>query len=161
MKFSHIFIKRPIFAAVLSVLILIVGGLAYVSLPISQFPDVAPPTIEVVAIYPGANAQTLSESVAAPLEKEINGVEDMIYMTSQSSADGRVVLQVAFELGTDLDKAQVQVQNRVAIAEPRLPESVKRLGILPDKNKPNEHSESLQRNCLSLPDGMLPPPPHY
>ncbi|MBG49741.1 MAG: hydrophobe/amphiphile efflux-1 family RND transporter [Pseudozobellia sp.] len=137
MKFSHIFIKRPIFAAVLSVLILIVGGLAYVSLPISQFPDVAPPTIEVVAVYPGANAQTLSESVAAPLEKEINGVEDMIYMTSQSSADGRVVLQVAFKLGTDLDKAQVQVQNRVAIAEPRLPESVKRLGITTKKISPD------------------------
>ncbi|MAZ28659.1 MAG: hydrophobe/amphiphile efflux-1 family RND transporter [Cytophagaceae bacterium] len=137
MKFSHIFIKRPIFAAVLSVLILIVGALAYVSLPISQFPDVAPPTIEVVATYPGANAQTLSESVAAPLEKEINGVEDMIYMTSQSSADGRVVLQVAFKLGTDLDKAQVQVQNRVAIAEPRLPESVKRLGITTKKISPD------------------------
>lgn len=137
MKFSHLFIKRPIFAAVLSVLILIVGGLAYVSLPISQFPDVAPPTIEVVATYPGANAQTLSESVAAPLEKEINGVEDMIYMTSQSSADGRVVLQVAFELGTDLDRAQVQVQNRVAIAEPRLPESVKRLGITTKKISPD------------------------
>ncbi|MEM6378548.1 MAG: efflux RND transporter permease subunit, partial [Bacteroidota bacterium] len=121
MKFSHIFIKRPIFAAVLSILILIVGGLAYVSLPVSQFPDVAPPTIEVVATYPGANAQTLSETVATPLEKEINGVENMIYMTSQSAADGRVTLQVAFELGTDLDKAQVQVQNRVAIAEPRLP----------------------------------------
>lgn len=137
MKFSHIFIKRPIFAAVLSVLILIVGSLAYVSLPISQFPDVAPPTIEVVASYPGANAQTLSESVAAPLEKEINGVEDMIYMTSQSSADGRVVLQVAFKLGTDLDRAQVQVQNRVAIAEPRLPESVRRLGITTKKISPD------------------------
>ena len=129
MKFSQLFIKRPIFAAVLSVLILIVGGLAYVSLPTSQFPDVAPPTIEVVASYPGANAKTLSETVAAPIEKEINGVEDMIYMTSQSSADGRVIVQIAFKLGTDLDKAQVQVQNRVAIAEPRLPESVRRLGV--------------------------------
>ncbi|WP_418498929.1 efflux RND transporter permease subunit [Flagellimonas sp.] len=137
MKFSHIFIKRPIFAAVLSVLILIVGGLAYMSLPTSQFPDVAPPTIEVVAMYPGANAKTLSETVAAPLEKEINGVEDMIYMTSQSSADGRVILQVTFELGTDLDKAQVQVQNRVAIAEPRLPESVRRLGITTKKVSPD------------------------
>src|SRR5690606_25236356 len=116
MKFSHIFIKRPIFSAVLRVLIIIVGGLASVSLPTSQFPDVAPPTIEVVAMYRGANAKTLSEHVAGPLEKEINGVEDMIYMTSQSSADGRVSVQVAFELGTDLDKAQVQVQNRVAIA---------------------------------------------
>ncbi|SFW24197.1 hydrophobe/amphiphile efflux-1 (HAE1) family protein [Sinomicrobium oceani] len=137
MKFSHLFIKRPIFAAVLSVLILIVGGLAYVSLPTSQFPDVAPPTIEVVATYPGANAKTLSETVAAPIEKEVNGVEDMIYMTSQSSADGRVILQIAFELGTDLDKAQVQVQNRVAIAEPRLPESVRRLGITTKKVSPD------------------------
>ncbi len=137
MKFSHIFIKRPIFAAVLSILILIVGGLAYVSLPVSQFPDVAPPTVQVVATYPGANAQTLSETVATPLEQEINGVEGMIYMTSQSSADGRVTLQVAFELGTDLDRAQVQVQNRVAIAEPRLPESVRRLGITTNKVSPD------------------------
>ncbi len=137
MKFSQIFIERPIFSAVLSVLILIVGGLAYVSLPTSQFPDVAPPTIEVVAIYPGANAKTLSSTVAGPLEKEINGVEGLIYMTSQSAADGRVTLQVAFELGTDLDKAQVQVQNRVAIAEPRLPESVRRLGITTKKVSPD------------------------
>lgn len=137
MRFSHIFIKRPIFAAVLSILILIVGGLAYVSLPVSQFPDVAPPTVEVVALYPGANAKTLSETVAAPLEKEINGVEGMLYMTSQSSADGRVVLQIAFELGTDLDRAQVQVQNRVAIAEPRLPESARRLGITTKKISPD------------------------
>ncbi|WP_299216190.1 multidrug efflux RND transporter permease subunit [uncultured Aquimarina sp.] len=137
MKFSHIFIKRPIFAAVLSILILIVGGLAYVSLPVSQFPDVAPPTVQVTATYPGANAQTLSETVATPLEQQINGVEGMIYMTSQSSADGRVTLQVVFELGTDLDRAQVQVQNRVAIAEPRLPESVRRLGIITEKIAPD------------------------
>jgi len=137
MKFSHIFIQRPIFAGVLSVLILIVGALAYVSLPISQFPDVAPPTVEVVAMYPGANARTLSETVAAPLEKEINGVEGMLYMTSQSSADGRVIVQVAFELGTDLDRAQVQVQNRVAIAEPRLPEASRRLGITTKKISPD------------------------
>src|SRR5690606_7861053 len=137
MKFSHLFINRPIFAAVLSILILLVGGLAYFSLPTSQFPDVAPPTIEVTASYPGANAKTLSETVASLLEKEINGVEDMIYMTSQSSADGRVTLQIAFELGTDLDRAQVQVQNRVAIAEPRLPESVRRLGITTKKVSPD------------------------
>ncbi|MFD2825341.1 efflux RND transporter permease subunit [Leeuwenhoekiella polynyae] len=137
MKFSHIFIQRPIFAGVLSVLILIIGALAYLSLPISQFPDVAPPTVEVVAMYPGANARTLSETVAAPLEKEINGVEGMLYMTSQSSADGRVIVQVAFELGTDLDRAQVQVQNRVAIAEPRLPEASRRLGITTKKISPD------------------------
>jgi len=137
MKFSHIFIQRPIFAAVLSILIIIVGALAYISLPVSQFPDVAPPTVQVVAVYPGANAQTLSETVATPLEQEINGVEGMVYMTSQSSADGVVTLQVAFELGTDLDRAQVQVQNRVAIAEPRLPESVRRLGITTNKVSPD------------------------
>src|SRR5690606_2641414 len=137
MKFSHIFIQRPIFAAVLSVLILLVGSLAYFSLPTSQFPDVAPPTIEVTASYPGANAKTLSQTVASPLEKEINGVEDMIYMTSQSSAAGRVIVRIAFEPGTDLDKAQVQVQNRVALAEPRLPESVRRLGITTKKVSPN------------------------
>src|SRR5690606_38053719 len=137
MKFSHIFINRPIFSAVLSALILIVGSLAYLSLPTAQFPNVSPPTIEVVAMYPGANAKTLSTTIAGPLEKEINGVEDMIYMTSQSSADGRVTLQVAFELGTDLDKAQVQVQNRVAIAEPRLPESVRRMGITTKKVSPD------------------------
>lgn len=137
MKFSHIFIKRPIFAAVLSILILIVGGLAYFTLPISQFPDVAPPTVEVVALYPGANAETLSETVAASLEKEINGVEGMMYITSQSSVDGRVVLQIAFEQGTDLDRAQVQVQNRVAIAEPKLPETVRRLGITTKKISPD------------------------
>lgn len=137
MKFSHIFIQRPIFAAVLSILILIVGGLAYVSLPTSQFPDVAPPTIAVVASYPGANAKTLSETVAGPLEKEINGVEDMIYMTSQSSSDGQVTLQIAFELGTDLDKAQVKVQNLVATAVPKLPEPVRRLGIVTKKVSPD------------------------
>lgn len=137
MKFSHIFIKRPIFAAVLSVLVLIVGGLAYVTLPTSQFPDVAPPTIQVVANYPGANSETLSQTVAGPIEKEVNGVENMIYMTSQSTADGRVTLQIAFELGTDLDKAQVQVQNRVAIAEPRLPETVRRMGITTKKVSPD------------------------
>ncbi|HLV61929.1 multidrug efflux RND transporter permease subunit [Galbibacter sp.] len=137
MKFSHIFIHRPIFAAVLSVLILIVGGLAYFTLPTSQFPDVAPPTIQVVANYPGANPETLSQTVAGPIEKEINGVENMIYMTSQSTSDGRVTIQIAFELGTDLDKAQVQVQNRVAVAEPRLPETVKRLGITTKKVSPD------------------------
>lgn len=137
MKLSHIFIKRPIFAAVLSILVVIVGSLAYISLPVSQFPEVAPPTVEIVAAYPGASAKTLSETVATPLEQEINGVENMLYMTSQSSADGVVTIQVTFELGTDLDKAQVQVQNRVALAEPRLPESVRRLGVTTKKIAPD------------------------
>lgn len=129
MKIGQVFIKRPIFAAVISFLILIVGALSYFVLPVSQYPDVAPPTIEVRAYYPGAGAETVAKNVASILEQEINGVENMMYMTSQSTADGTTAIQVAFELGTDIDKAQVQVQNRVSIAEPRLPETVKRLGV--------------------------------
>ena len=137
MKISQLFIDRPIFAGVLSVLIMIVGSLAYVNLPVSQYPDVAPPTVEVVAVYPGANPETIAKTVSAPLEQEINGVEDMLYMTSQSTSDGLATIRVTFELGTDLDQAQVQVQNRVALAEPRLPEAVRRLGISTKKIAPD------------------------
>lgn len=137
MKLSHFFIDRPKFASVLSIIVLIVGGLAYFTLPIEQYPQVAPPTIQVAAAYPGANAKIAADTVATPLEQEINGVEDMLYLSSQSTADGRVTITVTFKLGTDLDKAQVQVQNRVAIAEPRLPEQVRRLGITTKKNSPD------------------------
>ncbi len=137
MKFTHLFIDRPILATVISVLIIIVGAISYVALPVTQYPEIAPPTINVVASYPGANAQTVSESVATPLEQEINGVEDMLYMLSQSTGDGNVQLTITFKQGTDLDKAQVLVQNRVAIAEPRLPESVRRIGVTTRKNSPN------------------------
>jgi HAE1 family hydrophobic/amphiphilic exporter-1 len=137
MRFSHTFIRRPIFAAVLSIFIVIVGTLAYFRLPVAQFPDVAPPTVVVNATYPGANAQIVSDTVAAVLEQEINGVEDMIYMSSQSTADGRVSITVSFELGTDLDQAQVLVQNRVAVAEPRLPDEVRRTGVTVRKNSPD------------------------
>ena len=116
MKFSHIFIRRPIFAAVIAIFIVILGGLAYTRLPVAQFPEVAPPTVTVTASYPGANAQIVSDTVATPIEQEINGVENMIYMSSQSTADGSVTITVTFELGTNLDMAQVLVQNRVAIA---------------------------------------------
>ncbi|MBT0586832.1 efflux RND transporter permease subunit [Alteromonas oceanisediminis] len=137
MNISHFFIDRPKFASVLAIIVLIVGGLSYFSLPIEQYPQVAPPTIQVAATYPGANAQIAADTVATPLEQEINGVEDMLYLSSQSTADGRVTITVTFKLGTDLDKAQVQVQNRVAIAEPRLPEQVRRLGITTKKNSPD------------------------
>ena len=100
MKFSHIFIRRPIFAAVIAIFIVIVGGLAYMRLPVAQFPEVAPPTVTVTATYPGANAQIASDTVATPIEQEINGVENMIYMSSQSTADGTVTITVTFELGT-------------------------------------------------------------
>lgn len=137
MTFSHFFIDRPKFASVLAIITLIIGGLAYFTLPIEQHPQIAPPTIQVAATYPGANVDTAAKTVATPLEQEINGIENMLYMSSQSTADGRVTITVTFKLGTDLDTAQVQVQNRVAIAEPRLPETVRRLGITTKKNSPD------------------------
>ncbi|TQV86055.1 multidrug efflux RND transporter permease subunit [Exilibacterium tricleocarpae] len=137
MKLSHFSIDRPIFASVLSILIMIIGGLSYFSLPIEQYPQVAPPTIQVTATYPGANAEIVSDTVATPIEQEVNGVENMLYMLSQSTGDGQMTLTITFELGTDLDEAQVLVQNRVAIAEARLPEPVRRLGITTRKNSPD------------------------
>ncbi len=137
MRFSHVFIARPIFASVLSIVIIIVGALAFRSLPVAQFPEVAPPTVVVTANYPGANAQIVADTVATVIEQEINGVEGMIYLSSQSTANGSVTITVTFELGTDLDQAQVLVQNRVAIAEPRLPEEVRRTGVVVSKNSPD------------------------
>lgn len=137
MNLAHFFIDRPIFASVISIITMIIGVLAYVNLPIEQYPQVAPPTIQVSANYPGANAQTVADTVATPLEQEINGVEGMLYMLSQSTADGKLTLTITFELGTDLDEAQVLVQNRVSIAEPRLPEQVRRLGVTTQKNSPD------------------------
>lgn len=137
MHISHFFIDRPIFATVLSILLVIVGFLSLYSLPIEQYPQVAPPTIRVTATYPGANAQIVADTVATPIEQEINGVENMLYMSSQSTNDGQLNLTITFELGTNLDDAQVLVQNRVAIAEPRLPEEVRRLGITTRKNSPD------------------------
>jgi len=137
MRFSHFCIDRPIFAAVLSILITIIGLAAYVNLPVAQYPEIAPPTIEVRATYPGASAEVVSDTVASLLEQEINGVENMLYMSSQATGDGQLSLQITFKLGTDLDTAQVLVQNRVAIAEPRLPEEVRRTGVTVRKNSPD------------------------
>ncbi|MGE3363336.1 MAG: efflux RND transporter permease subunit [Rhizobiaceae bacterium] len=136
MRFAHFFVDRPIFAAVLSIVLLVVGGIAYTQLPVSQYPEVAPPTIVVRAAYPGADAETVAATVATPIEQEVNGVEDMLYMSSYSS-DGSMSLTITFEIGTDLDAAQVLVQNRVSIAEPRLPEDVRRLGITTAKSSPD------------------------
>ncbi|WP_397452901.1 efflux RND transporter permease subunit [Pseudomonas sp. NA-150] len=136
MKFSQFFITRPIFAAVLSLLILIAGAIALFQLPISEYPEVVPPTVVVHANYPGANPKVIGETVAAPLEQAITGVENMLYMSSQSTADGKLTLTVTFALGTDLDNAQVQVQNRVTRTEPKLPEEVTRIGITVDKASP-------------------------
>ena len=137
MKFGRFFIDRPRFAAVISILIVLVGILAYIGLPVTQYPEIAPPTIVVGAAYPGATPEVIADTVATPIEQEVNGVENMVYMTSQSTSDGRMSLTITFELGTDLDTAQVLVQNRVAIAEPRLPEEVRRLGVVTPDESPS------------------------
>src|SRR6266568_119661 len=133
MNFSHFFIRRPIFAAVLSIVIVLVGGIAVFQLPIAQYPEIAPPTVVVRAVYPGANPKVLAETVATPIEQEVNGVENMLYMSSTSTSDGVMNLTVTFKLGTDLNTAQVLVQNRVSIALPKLPEEVRRLGVTTTK----------------------------
>jgi len=137
MKFSHFFIQRPIFAGVLSLIIFIVGAISLFRLPISEYPEVVPPTVVVRAVYPGANPKTIAETVASPLEQTINGIENSLYMFSQSTADGVMTLTVTFKLGTDLDIAQVQVQNLVNQALPKLPEEVRRLGVTTLKASPD------------------------
>ncbi len=137
MRFSHFFIDRPIFAAVIAIVISLVGFIAYLGLPVAQYPEIVPPTIVVRASYPGANAETVAATVATPLEQQINGVENMLYMSSYATSDGNMSLTITFKLGTDLDQAQVLVQNRVAIAQPRLPEEVSRLGVTTLKSSPD------------------------
>src|SRR5882672_7971313 len=137
MHFSRFFIDRPIFAAVLSIVVFIAGLIAMLSLPISEYPEVVPPSIVVRAIYPGANPRVLSEAVATPLEESINGVENMLYMSSQGTADGVLTLTVTFKIGTNPDLAQVQVQNRVSQALPRLPEEVRQSGVTTVKSSPD------------------------
>ncbi|MEE8378927.1 MAG: multidrug efflux RND transporter permease subunit [Gammaproteobacteria bacterium] len=135
--FSQFFIERPIFASVISIVIVLAGLISLGSLPVAQFPEITPPTIEVKAVYPGANAQVLAETVAAPIEQEVIGVENMIYMSSVSAGDGSYTLTVTFDVGTDLDMANILVQNRVALAEPKLPEEVKRQGVNTKKKSPS------------------------
>ena len=135
MRFSRFFIDRPIFAVVLSLVILAGGLIAVTQLPISEYPEVTPPTITVSAIYPGANPTVLAQTVGTPLEDAINGVERMLYMTSSASADGTFNLTVTFQIGTDVDLAQVQVQNRVSQALPRLPDEVRQLADLDPFNQ--------------------------
>src|SRR5206468_1505137 len=136
-------------AAVLSIVTIILGTISYLALPVAQYPDVVPPTIVVQASYPGAPPEVIADTVATPIEQEVNGVENMLYMSSQATTDGQMTLTITFKLGTDLDTAQVLVQNRVAIAEPRLPEEVRRLGITVLKNSP----DMLMVIHLSSPDG--------
>jgi hydrophobe/amphiphile efflux-1 (HAE1) family protein len=137
MNFSDFFIKRPIFAGVLSIVTFLVGLISLFNLPVSEYPEVIPPTVIVRAVYPGANPKTIAETVSTPLEQSINGVENSLYMFSQATSDGVMTLTVTFKLGTDADKAQVQVQNRVSQALPKLPEEVRRLGVTTTKSSPD------------------------
>src|SRR6201991_3358790 len=134
MKIAQFFVDRPILAGVLSVLIVIAGSISLFKLPISEYPEVVPPTVIVKANYPGANPKVIAETVASPLEQAINGVEGMLYQSSQATADGVMTLTITFTLNTDVDKAQVQVQNRVAQALPKLPDVVQRLGVVTNKS---------------------------
>jgi hydrophobe/amphiphile efflux-1 (HAE1) family protein len=151
MRFAHFFVDRPIFASVVSIVLLILGGIAYTQLPVAQYPEIAPPTIVVNAAYPGASAETLAETVAAPIEQEVNGVEKMLYITSSSTSDGAVAITVTFQPGTDLDSAQGLAQSRVALAEPRLPEAVRQTGVVVNKAE----SGFLMILGLTSPDGTL------
>ena len=137
MRLSHFFIDRPIFAAVVSIVFVILGGVSFSRLPVAQYPEIAPPIINVSGQYPGASAEVVASTVVTPMEQQINGVENMLYMYSNSTADGRFSIQVSFDLGTNLDIAQVQVQNRVAIAQPRLPADVRNIGVTVNKASPD------------------------
>src|SRR6202790_2973678 len=137
MRISHFFIDGPIFAAVVSIVFVILGGVSFSRLPVAQYPEIAPPIINVTGQYPGASAEVVAATVVTPIEEQINGVENMIYMSSNSTADGRFSIAVSFDLGTNLDIAQVQGQNRVAIAQPRLPADVRNIGVTVQKSSPD------------------------
>ena len=154
--FTRFFIDRPIFATVLSIIVTLAGGVSLASLPVAQYPEITPPTVEVAAIYPGANARTVADTVAAPIEQQVNGVEDMLYMSSQCTNDGTYTLTVTFKPGVDLNIAQVLVQNRVNLAQPILPDLVRRRGVLVKKKSPSQlmiinlYSENDTRDNLYL-----------
>src|SRR3984893_10081054 len=137
MRFSHFFVDRPIFASVVSIILTLVGYISFRALPVSEFPEIAPPTVTVSATYAGASAEVIAETVAAPIEQEINGVDDMLYVISQSTGDGALSISVVFKPGTNVDQAQVLVQNRVSVALPRLPDEVQRIGVTVRKKSPD------------------------
>src|ERR671931_1062365 len=137
MRFSHFFIDRPIFAAVVSIVFVIIGAVSFTRLPVAQYPEIAPPIINVAGQYPGANAEVVASTVIAPIEEQINGVENMLYLSSNATADGRFTIAVTFDLGTNLDIAQVQVQNRLSVAQPRLPADVRNIGVTVSKSSPD------------------------
>src|SRR3954463_14674676 len=137
MNISRFFVDKPIFAAVLSVIVFVAGLISIFELPISEYPEVVPPSVVVRAQYPGANPKVIAETVATPLEQEINGVENMLYMSSQNTSDGALQLTVTFKIGTDVEQAETQVQNRIQRALPRLPDEVRQIGVTAAKSSPN------------------------
>src|SRR6266566_7144049 len=137
MRFSHFFVDRPIFAAVISIIITLVGYISFLALPVTEYPQIAPPTVVVNATFAGASAEVIGATVAAPIEQEINGVDNMLYLVSQSTGNGALSISVVFKTGTDIDQAQVLVQNRVSIALPRLPQEVQRVGVTVRKSSPD------------------------
>src|SRR6266850_1670448 len=151
MRFSHFFVDRPIFASVISIILTLVGAISFRALPISEFPEIAPPTVVVNATFAGASAEVIAQTVAAPIEQEINGVDNMLYVVSQSTGNGAVSINVVFKTGTNIDQAQVLVQNRVAVALPRLPQEVQRVGVTVRKSSP----DLLLVVHLVSPDGSL------
>ncbi len=153
---SHFFIHRPIFASVISILVVLAGGIFVWTLPIAQYPEITPPSVQVTAKYPGASSEVVAQTVAAPIEQQVNGVENMLYMSSQSTNDGGYSLVVTFDVGTDLNMAQVLVQNRVNLAAPVLPDEVKSIGVSVVKSSPgallavNLFSPDMSRDQLYL-----------
>src|ERR1700687_198055 len=137
MRFSHFFVDRPIFASVVSIIVTLVGFISFRALPITEFPEIAPPTVNVTASYAGASAEVIAQTVAAPIEQEINGVDNMLYVVSQATGNGALAMSVVFTRGTNVDQAQVLVQNRVSIALPRLPQEVQRIGVTVRKRSPD------------------------
>src|SRR5260370_5572477 len=137
MRFSHFFVDRPIFASVIAIILTLVGAISFRALPITEYPEIAPPTVVVAATFAGASAEVVADTVATPIEQEVNGVDNMIYMVSQSTGNGALSINVVFKPGTNVDLAQVLVQNRVSVALPRLPEEVQRIGVTVRKRSPD------------------------
>src|ERR1700688_360023 len=137
MGLPHFFIERPIFAAVVAILIVLFGAISYPTLPVAQYPEIAPPTVTVTATYPGATAETMAETVATPIEEQVNGVENMLYMASSSQGDGTLTITITFAPGSDINENQVLGKNRVATADPRLPSQVQQIGVVTQKSSPD------------------------